>query len=95
MANTEIKPKKLLKDLGGQCFVIDNSDIRPGVNDFSLIYSQRLDKQKMFLGLVAFVNHDCEGNTAVFLYILLFIMLTFPLSTNHTYRKSLFLYFTT
>ncbi|VVC34919.1 SET domain [Cinara cedri] len=58
-----INKKQEIKALAGQCYDIEQSDTRPGVNDFSLLYSNRTQKQQMmYLGPAAYVNHDCESN---------------------------------
>lgn len=58
----KIQPQEHLKKLAGQCFFIHEDDIREGINDFSMIHSNRKNSQMIFLGPAAYVNHDCESN---------------------------------
>lgn len=58
----KILPQEHLKKLAGQCFFIHEDDVREGINDFSMLYSNRKNSQMIFLGPAAYVNHDCESN---------------------------------
>ncbi|XP_022182840.1 histone-lysine N-methyltransferase KMT5B-like [Myzus persicae] len=65
VANIQIKKNKTITGLGGQSFYICNEDLKVGVNDFSVFTRSRSQKQHLYLGPAAYVNHDCESN-AVF-----------------------------
>lgn len=65
VSNVLIKKNKMIPGLGGQLFFIHDNDIKAGVNDFSVFTRSCSLKQFVYLGLAAYINHDCESN-AVF-----------------------------
>lgn len=62
MCDKKINAREDLKSLAGQCFFLHESDVREGINDFSMLHSNMKNKQMLYLGPAAYVNHDCEAN---------------------------------
>lgn len=62
MATRHIEEGVILYDLCGQLYPVNKDFLIPGVNDFSTVVSSRTKREFMFLGPVAFVNHDCSPN---------------------------------
>ncbi|KAL5245941.1 hypothetical protein ACI65C_013349 [Semiaphis heraclei] len=62
VAIRDIPKNIVLFELCGQLYVVSDQFVIPGVNDFSTVTSSINDKDYMFLGPVAFINHDCSPN---------------------------------
>ncbi|XP_008180959.1 histone-lysine N-methyltransferase KMT5B-A-like [Acyrthosiphon pisum] len=61
-ATKSISANICLYELCGQLFPISDDFLKPGINDFSTVTSCINTKDFIFLGPVAFLNHDCEPN---------------------------------
>jgi len=60
---TKYIPKNIvLFELCGQLFPFSDHFLVPGVNDFFTVTSSVNDKNYIFLGPIAFINHDCKPN---------------------------------
>ncbi|XP_015377051.1 PREDICTED: histone-lysine N-methyltransferase SUV420H1-B-like [Diuraphis noxia] len=53
----------VIKTLCGQTAIIYPEHIIKGVNDFSILRSSKSNKDLLFLGPAAYVNHSCSPNT--------------------------------
>jgi len=62
VATKYIPNKTVLFELCGQLFPFSDQFLVPGINDFSTVTSSVNDRDYMFLGPVAFINHDCKPN---------------------------------
>ena len=65
IAAIDLKEKEVLNCLKGVCTTLsadEQESLRSQKLDFSVIFSQRTKKSRLFLGPAAFVNHDCSPN---------------------------------
>lgn len=59
VAKVKINSGEILKDLCGYMCVVDESYLKPGQNDFSVVHTTYRNQTRLWLGPAAFVNHDC------------------------------------
>lgn len=62
VATRNISSNICLYELCGQLYPISNDFLKKGINDFSTVTSCINKKDYIFLGPIAFVNHDCQPN---------------------------------
>lgn len=58
--------EELLMDLCGTLRTVLDDLIVPGVNDFSIVYSSLQNRQRLWLGPAAYINHDCKSNCVIY-----------------------------
>ncbi|CAH1721188.1 unnamed protein product [Aphis gossypii] len=62
VATKNISSNICLYELCGQLYPISNDFLKKGINDFLTVTSCINKKDYIFLGPIAFVNHDCQPN---------------------------------
>lgn len=55
-----------IRSLCGYLCKIDDSYIKPGINDFSLVHSAYRNTINLWLGPAAYINHDCHSNCTIY-----------------------------
>lgn len=54
-----------IDELYGQMANVTDDFFSNGIRDYSVVITEYTNETKLWLGPAAFVNHDCEANTAI------------------------------
>lgn len=66
VASVRICRHEILRDLCGRLCTVNESFLKPGVNDFFVVHSTYRKLTRLWLGPATFTNHDCESNADIY-----------------------------